>query len=80
MSQCFFVNRFIMGPIVGNPVDAPSRGTSLANWKHSLPTWPPRAPSVHFGSTAVAGELKVLREPLSAAAVQELGACYHPEP
>ena len=42
--------------------------------------WPPQAPSVHFRSTALVRELKLLREPLSAAPVRELGACYHPQP
>ena len=66
-------------PSWGNPADAPSRGTSLANWKRALPAWPPQTPSVHFGSRAVACELHLLREPLPEAAVEKLGACYQPE-
>ena len=33
-------------PSWGNPADAPSRGSSLASWQRSLPTWPPQAPTV----------------------------------
>ena len=63
-------------PKRGNPADAPSRGTSLASWRRSLSAWPPQVPSVQFGSAAVARKLKLLREPLSEAA---LGNCYQPE-
>ena len=55
-------------PSWGNPADAPSRGTSLACWKRSLPKRPRQAPTLQFGSAAVARELKLLREPLSSAA------------
>ena len=33
-------------------------------WKRSLPMWPSQAPTLQFGSAAVACELKLLREPL----------------
>ena len=58
-------------PSWSNPADAPSRGASLARWRRSLPAWPPQVPSVHFGPAAVARELKLVREPLSEAAVYQ---------
>ena len=65
-------------PSWGNPADAPSRGTSLACWKRSLPIWPAQAPTLQFGSAAVARELKLIREPLPNTAVQKMGACHQP--
>ena len=56
-------------PSWGNPVDAPSRGTSLASWWRSLPKWTRQTPTLHFLSPAVARELKLLREPLPCAKI-----------
>ena len=64
-------------PSWANPPDAPSRGTSFANWKRSFPTWPLQAPIFQFGSAAVARDLKnysanhCLKRPC-----RKLGACY----
>ena len=40
--------------------------------QRSLPAWPPQAPTLQFGSPAVAREIKLLREPLPEAAVQKV--------
>ena len=66
-------------PSWGNPADAPSRSTSLEKWRRSLPIWAKQPPTLQFGSSAVARELKLLREPLPEAAVRNLGACHHPD-
>ena len=75
VSQCISVNRLIVGTILGKiQPTRPSRGTSLACWKRSLPFGPNQAPNLQFGSAAAARELKLLREPLPSAAVHKIGS------
>ena len=72
VSQCVSVNRFVVGSIVGKSC----RRAVSRHLAHLLETLAPNM--AQFGSAAVARELKLLREPLTSAAVKKLGACYQP--
>ena len=65
-------------PSWANPADAPSRHVSLDDWRRDLPIWPVQSPSVVHESTAVIRELKLLKEPLPARAIAQLGPCFAP--